>query len=76
MTGKAAMTAAYFDKLSAASMARESLLCIGLQLPTGDAASCLVAGAGAIMYADDPRGAAASWRDRMRRAAQSATREH
>ena len=34
---------------------------------TGDPASCLVAVAGAIMYADDPRGAAVSWRDRMRR---------
>jgi orotidine 5'-phosphate decarboxylase subfamily 2 len=36
---------------------------------TGDAASCLVAVAGAIMYSDDQRGAAVSWRDRMRRVA-------
>jgi orotidine-5'-phosphate decarboxylase len=36
---------------------------------TGDPASCLVAIAGAIMYADDPRGSAIGWRDRMRRAA-------
>jgi orotidine 5'-phosphate decarboxylase subfamily 2 len=35
----------------------------------GDPASCLVAVAGAIMYADDPRSAAAAWRERMRRAA-------
>jgi orotidine 5'-phosphate decarboxylase subfamily 2 len=34
---------------------------------TGDPASCLVAVAGAILYASDPRGAAVSWRDRMRR---------
>lgn len=33
----------------------------------GDPASCLVAVAGAIMYADDPRGAAVTLRDRMRR---------
>jgi orotidine 5'-phosphate decarboxylase subfamily 2 len=33
----------------------------------GDPASCLVAVAGAIMYADDPRGAAIAWRDRIRR---------
>jgi orotidine-5'-phosphate decarboxylase len=36
---------------------------------TGDPASCLVAVAGAVMYADDPRRAATGWRDRMRRAA-------
>jgi len=36
---------------------------------TGDPASCLIAVAGAIMYAGDPRGAAISWRDRIRRAA-------
>lgn len=36
---------------------------------TGDPASCLIAVAGAILYADDPRGAAITWRDRMRRAA-------
>lgn len=36
---------------------------------TGDAASCLVAVAGAIMYSDDQRGAAVLWRDRMRRVA-------
>jgi orotidine 5'-phosphate decarboxylase subfamily 2 len=35
---------------------------------TGDPASCLIAVAGAIMYADDCRGAAISWRDRIRRA--------
>jgi len=36
---------------------------------TGDPASCLVAVAGAIMYADDPRAAATIWRDRLRSAA-------
>jgi orotidine 5'-phosphate decarboxylase subfamily 2 len=36
---------------------------------TSDPASCLIAIAGAIMYADDPRGAAIAWRDRIRRAA-------
>ena len=35
---------------------------------TGDPASCLIAVAGAIMYADDCRGAAISWRDHIRRA--------
>jgi orotidine 5'-phosphate decarboxylase subfamily 2 len=35
----------------------------------GDPASCLIGVAGAIMYADDPRTAAASWRDRIRAAA-------
>jgi orotidine 5'-phosphate decarboxylase subfamily 2 len=35
---------------------------------TGDPASCLVGIAGAIMYANDPRGAAIAWRDRIRRA--------
>ena len=35
---------------------------------TGDPASCVIAVAGAIMYADDCRGAAISWRDRIRRA--------
>lgn len=35
----------------------------------GDPASCLIAVAGAIMYADEPRRAATQWRDRMRRAA-------
>jgi orotidine 5'-phosphate decarboxylase subfamily 2 len=39
---------------------------------TGDPASCLVAVAGGIMYAGDPRGAALEWRDRMRRAARGA----
>lgn len=33
---------------------------------TGDPASCLVAVAGAVMYAEDPRSAALDWRDRMR----------
>ena len=37
---------------------------------TGDPSSCLVAVAGAIMYADDPRAAAIAWRDRVRRAAE------
>ena len=37
---------------------------------TGDPASCLVAVAGAIMYADDSRSAAIAWRDRMRLAAE------
>ncbi len=37
---------------------------------TGDPASCLVAVAGAIMYADDSRSSAIGWRDRMRRAAE------
>jgi len=36
---------------------------------TGDAASCLVAVAGAILYAEDSRAAAIEWRDRIRRAA-------
>ena len=36
---------------------------------TGDAASCLVAVAGAILYAEDARAAAIEWRDRIRRAA-------
>lgn len=36
---------------------------------TGDPASCLIAVAGAILYADDPRAAAVEWRDRIRRAA-------
>ncbi len=36
---------------------------------TGDPASCLIAVAGAILFADDPRSAAVSWRDRTRRAA-------
>jgi orotidine-5'-phosphate decarboxylase len=35
---------------------------------TGDPASCLVAVAGAIMYADNPRAEAIHWRDRIRRA--------
>lgn len=39
---------------------------------TGDPASCLVAVAGAIMSADDPRAAAISWRDRIRAAAEQA----
>lgn len=34
----------------------------------GDPASCLIGVAGAIMYADDPRAEAISWRDRIRRA--------
>ena len=38
----------------------------------GDYASCLVAVAGAIMSADDPRAAALSWRDRIRAAAEQA----
>lgn len=37
---------------------------------TGDPASCLVAVAGAIMYADTPREAAVRWRDRIRAAAE------
>jgi orotidine-5'-phosphate decarboxylase len=41
---------------------------------TGDPASCLIAVAGAIMYADDPRAAAASWRDRIRAAAEAEPR--
>ncbi|HYR34342.1 MAG TPA: orotidine-5'-phosphate decarboxylase [Burkholderiales bacterium] len=36
---------------------------------SGDPVSCLVAVAGAVMYADEPRSAATAWRDRMRRAA-------
>lgn len=35
----------------------------------GDPASCLIAVAGAILFADDPRAEATSWRDRIRRAA-------
>jgi orotidine-5'-phosphate decarboxylase len=35
---------------------------------TGDPASCLIAVAGAVMYAEDPRAAAMAWRDRIRRA--------
>ena len=42
---------------------------------TGDPASCLVGVAGAIMYADDPRAAALSWRDRIRAAAEQAEPE-
>jgi orotidine 5'-phosphate decarboxylase subfamily 2 len=38
---------------------------------TGDPASCLVAVAGAIMFADDSRNSAIGWRDQMRRAADS-----
>ncbi len=38
---------------------------------TGDPCSCLVAVAGAIMYADDPRAAALLWRDRLRAAAEA-----
>lgn len=38
---------------------------------TGDPASCLVAVAGAIMYAGDTRAAALLWRDRLRAAAQA-----
>ncbi len=34
---------------------------------TGDSASCLIAVAGAVMYADEPRNAALAWRDRIRR---------
>jgi len=41
----------------------------------GDPASCLVAVAGAIMYANQPRGAAIAWRDRVRRAAERSS-EH
>ena len=41
---------------------------------TGDPASCLVAVVAAIMYADDHRGAAIAWRDRMRRAAEQAVK--
>lgn len=39
---------------------------------TGDAASCLIAVAGAIMYADDHAKAARMWRDRIRQAAEHA----
>ncbi len=35
---------------------------------TGDPASCLIAVAGAIMYAEDSRAAAIAWRDRIRTA--------
>jgi orotidine 5'-phosphate decarboxylase subfamily 2 len=38
---------------------------------TGDPASCLIAVAGAVLYADDPRAAAASWRDRIRAVAEA-----
>jgi len=34
----------------------------------GDRASCLIAVAGAILFADDPRAEAVAWRDRIRRA--------
>jgi len=37
---------------------------------TGDPVSCLIAVAGAIMYADDQRRSAIRWRDRIRRAAE------
>ena len=37
----------------------------------GDPASCLMAVAGAVMYADDPRAAAVVWRDRIRAAAEA-----
>ncbi len=36
----------------------------------GDRASCLIAVAGAILFADDPRAEALAWRDRIRRAAE------
>jgi len=36
------------------------------------AASCLIAEAGAIMYAEDPRKAAILWRDRTRQATEHA----
>lgn len=39
---------------------------------TGDPVSCLVAVAGAILYAEDPRAAALSWRDQIRAAAEQA----
>jgi len=42
---------------------------------TGDPASCLVAVAAAIMYADDPRRSAVACRDRIRRAAEETRRE-
>jgi hypothetical protein len=35
---------------------------------TGDVASCLIAVAGSVLYADKPRRAALEWRDRIRRA--------
>lgn len=41
---------------------------------TGDAASCLVAVAGGIMYADKSRDAAIQWRDRIRRTADRISR--
>ena len=40
---------------------------------TGDPASCLVAVAAAVMYADDPRRAAVVWRDRIRRITDAVT---
>jgi len=40
----------------------------------GDAASCLIGVAGAIMYAEDRRAAAIGWRDRIRRAMEDAAR--
>jgi orotidine 5'-phosphate decarboxylase subfamily 2 len=40
----------------------------------GDPASCLIAVAGAVLYADDPRAAAVSWRDRIRAAVEVAKR--
>src|SRR5947199_315283 len=39
---------------------------------TGDAASCLIAVAGAIMYAEDHHNAARMWRDRIQQAAEHA----
>ena len=39
---------------------------------TGDPASCLIAVAGAIIYADDPGTAALSWRNRIRAATEQA----
>jgi len=39
---------------------------------TGDPVTCLIGVAGAIMCADDPRSAAITWRDRIRRAAERA----
>jgi len=41
----------------------------------GDPTSCLIGVAGAIMYADNPRVAATAWRDRIRRAAESASKK-
>lgn len=73
----------YLDKLRAASAARESLLCVGLDpepktVPGGlegaiDRCRRIIdATVSAIIYADDHRRQAMMWRDRIRQATEHA----